>query len=202
MNRYTVSPPYHSYLHFGIPPSSAMDPYLHPYHHHATPTPAIITTSLSHYYPLEYPYTWYVEGDVVFIANVTHYVQQRNHGFEQETYVMPFMDPSTFEEDGINLDAIEDALDTYDYENDFYNILEETAMNMGLTEKEITKNLQLMNYQEEEDDEICVVCQDEFERKEVVGVLQCKHRYHYECIKEWLLHQNVCPLCKSQALRV
>ncbi|KAI3732126.1 hypothetical protein L1987_63324 [Smallanthus sonchifolius] len=159
MNPYTVSPPYHSYFHFGIPPSSAMmDPYLHPYHHHAAPTPAM---TLSHYYPLEYPYTWYVEGDVAFIVNVTHYVPQHNHGFEQETYVMPSMDPSTYEEDGITLDAIEDALDMHDYENDLFNILEETVMNTGLTEKEITKNLQLMNYPEEEednDDEICVVC--------------------------------------------
>ncbi|KAL4555920.1 hypothetical protein LXL04_038554 [Taraxacum kok-saghyz] len=75
----------------------------------------------------------------------------------------------------------------------------------GLTKEVISKNLKLkqINCSEEDDkDEICVICQVGFERKEMVGVLECKHCYHVECINEWLFHKNVCPLCKTRVFIV
>ncbi|KAI3678119.1 hypothetical protein L6452_37400 [Arctium lappa] len=71
----------------------------------------------------------------------------------------------------------------------------------GLTNKLISKNLTVTKYHEEEESEVCVVCQVEFEKDERVGVLQCGHRFHPKCITEWLLRRNVCPLCMAQALK-
>ncbi|KAK9077890.1 hypothetical protein SSX86_006228 [Deinandra increscens subsp. villosa] len=46
----------------------------------------------------------------------------------------------------------------------------------------------------------CVICQMEFEDQEKIGMLDCFHEYHEECIKKWLLVKNNCPICKSAAL--
>ncbi|KAK2993429.1 hypothetical protein RJ640_004303 [Escallonia rubra] len=50
--------------------------------------------------------------------------------------------------------------------------------------------------------EICVICQVEYEADEPIGSLQCGHEYHADCIKKWLLQENVCPLCRATALKV
>ncbi|KAI3833187.1 hypothetical protein MKX03_027520 [Papaver bracteatum] len=52
----------------------------------------------------------------------------------------------------------------------------------------------------EEETEICTVCQDGYENKDKVATLDCKHEYHEDCITQWLLQKNVCPVCKRQAL--
>uniref|UniRef100_A0A7N1A5I6 RING-type E3 ubiquitin transferase n=1 Tax=Kalanchoe fedtschenkoi TaxID=63787 RepID=A0A7N1A5I6_KALFE len=46
----------------------------------------------------------------------------------------------------------------------------------------------------------CIICQSEFEDKEVIGILSCRHEYHAACLEKWLLVKNVCPVCKSSAL--
>ncbi|KAL4573883.1 hypothetical protein LXL04_020704 [Taraxacum kok-saghyz] len=80
----------------------------------------------------------------------------------------------------------------------------ESSRLRGLTKEVISKNLKLkqINCSKEDDkDEICVICQVGFERKEMVGVLECKHCYHVECIKEWLFHKNVCPLYSNEKVK-
>ncbi|XP_026434646.1 E3 ubiquitin ligase BIG BROTHER-related-like [Papaver somniferum] len=48
--------------------------------------------------------------------------------------------------------------------------------------------------------EICTVCQDGYENKDKIATLDCKHEYHEDCITQWLVRKNVCPICKRQAL--
>ncbi|KAM0004980.1 putative chromatin regulator PHD family [Helianthus debilis subsp. tardiflorus] len=68
---------------------------------------------------------------------------------------------------------------------------------------QVIKNLKVLKYSGSgEEGELCVICQDEFKREEMLAVLECKHRYHPGCIKEWLIRMNVCPVCKSQGLEV
>ncbi|BAT76066.1 hypothetical protein VIGAN_01402200 [Vigna angularis var. angularis] len=43
---------------------------------------------------------------------------------------------------------------------------------------------------------------DEYKNKEEIGILQCGHEYHGECIKRWLHEKNVCPMCKSKGLTI
>ncbi|KAI3702814.1 hypothetical protein L6452_28566 [Arctium lappa] len=52
----------------------------------------------------------------------------------------------------------------------------------------------------DEEHNFCVICQTEFEDQEKIGVLDCRHDYHSECIKKWLMVKNTCPICKSTAI--
>ena len=45
-----------------------------------------------------------------------------------------------------------------------------------------------------------MISQDEYKNKEEIGILQCGHEYHADCIRRWLQEKNVCPLCKSKVL--
>ena len=46
----------------------------------------------------------------------------------------------------------------------------------------------------------CTICLSDFEHDEVVGVLPCSHRFHQECIREWLTCSHKCPLCKKNSV--
>nr|CAD1828797.1 unnamed protein product [Ananas comosus var. bracteatus] len=46
---------------------------------------------------------------------------------------------------------------------------------------------------------ICVICQEEYKSEDRLGRLRCKHDFHVECVKEWLLKKNACPVCKTAA---
>ncbi|RWR96391.1 zinc finger protein [Cinnamomum micranthum f. kanehirae] len=52
------------------------------------------------------------------------------------------------------------------------------------------------------DKETCIICQAEYEESEKIGILDCGHDYHADCIKQWLLVKNICPICKASALAV
>ncbi|MCL7047300.1 hypothetical protein MKW94_002587 [Papaver nudicaule] len=47
--------------------------------------------------------------------------------------------------------------------------------------------------------EICTICQDKYENKDKIGSLDCKHEYHEDCITQWLVQKNVCPICRRQS---
>lgn len=43
----------------------------------------------------------------------------------------------------------------------------------------------------------CVICLDSFEDEEKVLELPCKHLYHEDCIRKWLIERKkICPICK------
>lgn len=50
------------------------------------------------------------------------------------------------------------------------------------------------------ENEACIICQEEYEAEDCVGILDCGHRYHAECLKQWLTVKNLCPICKTTAL--
>nr|XP_027187349.1 probable E3 ubiquitin-protein ligase ZFP1 [Cicer arietinum] len=72
-------------------------------------------------------------------------------------------------------------------------------MTKSYSPKPITINLEELPPDDQEDD-ACIICQDEFKKEEKIGILQCEHEYHVECITKWLLVKNTCPICKSEAL--
>jgi len=47
------------------------------------------------------------------------------------------------------------------------------------------------------DDATCSVCLDCFEGGDSLRMLPCLHRFHKDCIDEWLLRSPYCPLCKA-----
>jgi E3 ubiquitin-protein ligase RNF115/126 len=44
----------------------------------------------------------------------------------------------------------------------------------------------------------CSVCKDDFNEKEVVLNLPCKHYFHCDCILPWLKEHNSCPTCRDE----
>lgn len=44
----------------------------------------------------------------------------------------------------------------------------------------------------------CCICYDDIGNEEWVTVLVCKHTHHCECIRDWLLKQKICPICKKE----
>jgi hypothetical protein len=46
----------------------------------------------------------------------------------------------------------------------------------------------------------CAICLDDFTSEGQVTPLPCsnKHVFHTHCLKQWLLQQDICPLCKKQ----
>jgi len=55
---------------------------------------------------------------------------------------------------------------------------------------------------EADSSQCCAICIDEFENKEKVRVLPCKHRFHEDCLVPWLTERHAsCPLCKMDVLK-
>lgn len=46
----------------------------------------------------------------------------------------------------------------------------------------------------------CSICISEFNAGDVVRKLICRHYFHHECIKLWIVRQQVCPNCKINPL--
>ncbi|KAF7836677.1 putative E3 ubiquitin-protein ligase ZFP1 [Senna tora] len=53
---------------------------------------------------------------------------------------------------------------------------------------------------EDQETDSCIICQDKYKNREKIGILECGHEYHADCLKKWLHVKNVCPICKSEAL--
>lgn len=75
----------------------------------------------------------------------------------------------------------------------------------GLEEETIMKFMKQRNYSSVTTEgpskiEPCCICQEEYTIGETIGTLNCRHDFHTNCIKQWLLKKNVCPICKMVAL--
>ena len=44
--------------------------------------------------------------------------------------------------------------------------------------------------------DICVICQQCFERNDGVANLACTHTLHYSCMAEWVKYKAECPVCR------
>ncbi|PKA63303.1 E3 ubiquitin ligase BIG BROTHER [Apostasia shenzhenica] len=77
-------------------------------------------------------------------------------------------------------------------------------VNTGLSENDISRCLTRMIYScyqiQHEEEEKCVICLEEYENGQSIGRLNCRHDFHSNCIKKWLLIKNACPICKAAAL--
>ncbi|KAJ9560350.1 hypothetical protein OSB04_005510 [Centaurea solstitialis] len=138
----------------------------------------ILTESLRRYRSLPYPLTWYVYRGVAAVVN-----KLELQAFDQIHY------STTSDHQPQDHVAIsQEDLDRY--------------ASHGLTKKQIYTFIRMHKYHKEEESEVCTVCHAEFEKDRIISELQCKHRFHMECIRELLLRKNVCPVCKRPALNV
>lgn len=49
-----------------------------------------------------------------------------------------------------------------------------------------------------EENKSCSICLFNYEDGEKYMFLPCLHRFHHECIGEWLKRKNTCPNCKDR----
>ncbi|KAG8632644.1 probable E3 ubiquitin-protein ligase RHG1A isoform X2 [Manihot esculenta] len=84
--------------------------------------------------------------------------------------------------------------------------LEERIGNVstGLSEETILTRLRQRKYSVAArtalEAEPCCICQEEYNNGEDVGTLDCGHDFHTDCIKQWLMLKNWCPICKTTGL--
>ncbi|KAK8572494.1 hypothetical protein V6N13_048090 [Hibiscus sabdariffa] len=84
--------------------------------------------------------------------------------------------------------------------------LEERIGNVstGLSEETILNRLKRRKYSSalgaQLEAEPCCVCQEEYKDGEDVGKLECGHDFHADCINQWLMRKNLCPICKTTGL--
>ena len=71
---------------------------------------------------------------------------------------------------------------------------QEEQLNIPLTlEKKEIEDEKLFN-------ETCVICLDNFQKKDKISTLQCEHSFHYNCLSLWIKDKNSCPLCRLTLL--
>ncbi|KAJ7967472.1 E3 ubiquitin-protein ligase MBR2 [Quillaja saponaria] len=75
----------------------------------------------------------------------------------------------------------------------------------GLSEEMIMKLMKQQVYvsvmtESPPDLEPCCICQEKYADGEDLGSLDCGHDFHTNCIKQWLMQKNLCPICKTTAL--
>lgn len=49
-------------------------------------------------------------------------------------------------------------------------------------------------------DEKCMVCQCEYEEGDEMRALPCLHKFHKDCVDEWLLRKGECPVCRHAVM--
>lgn len=44
----------------------------------------------------------------------------------------------------------------------------------------------------------CIICYDELKQKKNIVSLCCKHRFHTQCLKQWMKQSKSCPICREK----
>ncbi|RDX63524.1 E3 ubiquitin-protein ligase MBR2, partial [Mucuna pruriens] len=86
------------------------------------------------------------------------------------------------------------------------NLFDVSQPHIGLTAETIMQYITRENFvspnnEDPEDGEKCVICLEKYEDGDEIGKLDlCVHKFHVQCIKQWLVSRNTCPICKRIAL--
>lgn len=57
---------------------------------------------------------------------------------------------------------------------------------------------EVANNDDHTDYKSCAICLEDYKNEEALGELDCKHRFHFTCVKQWLEKNNRCPLCNTE----
>ena len=68
-----------------------------------------------------------------------------------------------------------------------------------ISEKNDALDLKVLVYDEIHNEEKeCSICLSEFEKDSKVSLISCNHLFHNECIKEWSMYKQNCPICRKK----
>uniref|UniRef100_A0A0N4Z2B8 RING-type domain-containing protein n=1 Tax=Parastrongyloides trichosuri TaxID=131310 RepID=A0A0N4Z2B8_PARTI len=81
------------------------------------------------------------------------------------------------------------------------------AAPVGLSTEDIKKFTTIMPFSkdsqsDENESERCTVCLCDFDSGDEVRALNCSHKFHVECIDQWLNINKKCPLCREDVDKV
>jgi len=97
----------------------------------------------------------------------------------------------------IELDVNEELLNI-DYNSSLFDIwFENFIQNHIVNQIKLTSTLFNNSLSNEED--ICIICLENFKLNDHVCHLKCKHLYHYSCINTWIetnYNNKTCPTCR------
>ena len=60
------------------------------------------------------------------------------------------------------------------------------------------KDIKITKQNEIKEDDECTICLKIFEINDILHKLPCEHKFHKNCIIEWLKKINSCPLCRKE----
>lgn len=64
----------------------------------------------------------------------------------------------------------------------------------------INYNAYFNNKENEEENNFCCICLQQYKIEENVIEMSCNHLYHSECIEEWLNNNPTCPICRTDVI--
>lgn len=92
-------------------------------------------------------------------------------------------------------DELADATLEYDLA-EIVDSIEEMGLEDVSTSSPSIEGLERVSYIKRDGfQEECVICLEEFNTKVEVSWMPCSHLFHSQCIAEWLMRSNQCPLC-------
>ncbi|CAJ1942837.1 unnamed protein product [Sphenostylis stenocarpa] len=96
-----------------------------------------------------------------------------------------------------------------DFRTNTFEQIQSPEPSTGLSLETIMQRMESETYQDVRGDhpegntERCPVCVEKFENGSQIGKLHsCEHKFHFDCIKQWLLQKNICPVCRRVAVQV
>jgi len=63
------------------------------------------------------------------------------------------------------------------------------------TLEEITTNSSI-DIKITDEEVLCVICQENINKNEIIRKIKCNHYFHVDCIDQWLVNNKTCPTCK------
>ena len=57
-------------------------------------------------------------------------------------------------------------------------------------------NVQSLIITDEQPEDVCSICLEEFEYNQELKKLKCNHIFHKECLESWINDKKICPLCR------
>ncbi|CAD8065196.1 unnamed protein product [Paramecium sonneborni] len=150
-----------------------------------------------------------MEERQILIEHITQLENQLNVQEEEEAYSQ-----DGFQQHMTNLNDLRHFLNQIRHSNEdipvFVDVdnmtyeqllqLEDTIgyVNRGLTKEQI-KTIPKINFDQcKTDEQLCSICQNEFQITDKCRSLPCQHLYHSKCIKLWLEKEKHCPICKQE----
>jgi hypothetical protein len=78
---------------------------------------------------------------------------------------------------------------------------EHTEYNVHIIEKEEEEDEEEGNVVVENDDNMCSICYEEFEKKSACSTTPCGHKFHSACLFQNFKHRHECPLCREELIK-